>query len=340
MGDAGHTSGWVLRRRVDGPVDETCFARRDLPLAPLNDNEVLVEVLQWSMDPVVRTRLSEKADDPIVAMLGGPVGLDAVVPGRAVATVLESNAERIAPGDWVMCDPGWVRKAVLKAEAVRPLNSDLGPADLLNGILGPSGITAFLALQELGLSAGQSLLVSGAAGSVGTALCQLAALRDIRVIGLTGSGDKAEFLERDVGVHAAVNYRDASVADSVLRLCPQGVDGFADLVGGDMLGKGLAALAVHGTVLLVGSVSQYDRPDAATRHDIPGLTMARRATLRGFLVRDHRAEFPSAIGQLAELHATGKLRNFVTKHKGFEKLPQAFCALFSGANRGKMLVDA
>ncbi len=207
------------------------------------------------------------------------------------------------------------------------------------GILGMPGLTAYFGLLDIGKpKEGETVVVSGAAGAVGTAVCQIAKIKGCRAVGIAGSDEKNQYLTAELGVDAAVNYKNAEMSRALKQACPKGVDVYFDNVGGE-ISDAVMPLLNHGArIVLCGQISLYnlDKPDVGPRPQ-PFL-LVNSALMKGFIITDYSARFAEGVMNLAQWLIAGKLKYAETVVEGFENTPQAFIGLFSGANLGKQIV--
>lgn len=270
-----------------------------------------------------------------------PLQIGDVMRGGGAGEVIESRHPDYAVGDRVMGHWGWRRYALSDGHGV-PLNkipAGIEPATALN-VLGITGLTAFFGMLDVGQpQAGDTVLVSGAAGATGSVAGQLARIAGARVIGIAGGADKCAWLVDELGFEAAIDYKSEDVAARVKALCPDGVNVYYDNVGGEILDIALARLAKGARVVLCGGISRYNETGT-----IPGPVnyfnlIYRSARMEGFLLFDYATRFPEAIEALSGHLRSGELRHRETIFKGFEQLPRALMNLFTGGNIGKQLVE-
>jgi NADPH:quinone reductase len=323
----------ILVQYADGVPGAEHFALREAELPDLAPGQLRARVIWLSMDPFPRLRMG--GDARVAPQL--PLG--SVMIGRGVARVTESRHESFAAGDYLAGELGWQEQYQGDGAGLRPVDPTLAPVQTSLGILGPSGLAAYFAtLREGRPRAGETVVVSAAAGSVGLVACQLALMQGANVVGVVG-GAPQEALLRELGV-TPVNYRVADLGAAIGAACPAGVDLFIDNVGGTVHDAVMERLNVHARAVLVGTIADYTRPPGEqeqARHDLLRLIL-RRVRISGFMVGDYAAEWPAALGELAGWLQAGRLRNVETVFAGLEQAPEAFAALFGGASVGKRLV--
>ena len=323
----------VLASRPQGAPTADNFRLETVELPQLADGQVLVRNVVMSVDPYMRGRMND------VKSYVAPFEIDAPLDGGAVGEVIASRSDDVAVGQHVLHGLGWREHAVLPAKAVRVVDTDAAPASTYLGVLGLTGLTAYVGLTAVaGMREGDTVFVSGAAGAVGQAAGQIAkALGAGRVVGSAGSADKVARVV-ELGYDAAFSYRDGPVAEGLASVAPDGIDVYFDNVGGEHLEAAIGALSTFGRVAMCGAISQYNstEPPAAPRN--LALAIGKGLTLRGFIV----GQYPELV---AEYHsrapqwlAEGRLVADETFRDGLDAAPQAFMDLLDGANTGKMLL--
>jgi len=307
------------------------FVETDLPQP--GDGEVLLRTLYISVDPYLRGRM--RPGRSYVA----PFEVGDVISSGAVAEVVESRAPQFQKGDVVTGMMGWRLFNVAKASELRKIDPQLAPVTTSLGVLGMPGLTAYFGLLDIGApKEGETVVVSGAAGAVGTTVCQIAKLKGCRAVGIAGSDEKNRYLEQELGVDATINYKNGDVAQALKDACPKGVDVYFDNVGGEV-SDAVMPLLNHGARLIIcGQISLYnlDKQDIGPRPQ-PYL-LVNSALMQGFIISDYASRFPEGVTQLAGWLGAGKLKYAETIVEGFENTPQAFIGLFSGENLGKQIV--
>jgi NADPH-dependent curcumin reductase len=326
---------WVLSSRPRGPVTRENFEWREEPVPAVTDGEFLVRNLWLSCDPAQRAWMEV---DTYIPKL--PLG-EVMLSGSA-GEVVESRHPDFAPGELVTGVFGWQDYAVSDGAAGVFLVNKVPPGvDLPTAmsLLGVTGMTAYIGLLDIGQpQPGDTVVVSGAAGSVGSFAVQIAKLKGLRVVAIAGGAAKCGWLVDELGADAAIDYKREDVQARIGEVCPDGVDVFFDNVGGAILDAVLEHIAIGARIVLCGAISGYNgfeqRPGIRNHYRL----IIRRATMRGFLVFDHMDRVPQAIGDLATWAAERKLRSQVDIVEGLENAPEALDRLFTGQNLGKQLV--
>jgi hypothetical protein len=296
------------------------------------DGEVLLRTRYISLDAANRAWMQG-------ATYRSALSSGQVMAGGALAEVIESKAPGFAPGDLVFADTGWQDYAALPAKHLDRLPK-LEPLPHLLSVYGVTGLTAYFGLLKCGEpKAGETVVVSAAAGAVGSIVGQIAKIKGCRTVGITGGAAKCALLTRDLGYDAAVDHKAGNVRRALREACPDGIDVYFDNVGGDIFEACLFNMALHGRIACCGAVSQYDgAPPPHGPRGVPGLIVTRRLTLRGFVVMDYQAEYDHALAELQAWVASGQLKVYEDVIAGFENLPAALVGLLAGENVGKRMV--
>lgn len=305
----------------------------------LPEGGVLVAVRMLGMDPYLRIRLRGAPMFQGGPVMGGPVQVGAVIPGRGVGIVLASDAEGFAPGDRVAGELAWQDVVVADPAALMRLPPGDTPDALHLGPLGPTGLAAYFAALRDPVTPGQVAVISAASGAVGILAGQLLKSEGVRVVGIAGGAEKTALLTGRAGFDAAADYRAGDFAEQLAAALPEGADLFLDLTGGAVHDAVMARLNPGARVELVGVTASYGAAgDADGSHSHLYQMIMKRITMRGFFVGDHRDAFPEAMADLAQRIADGRLRAFDRVHDGLEQAPAAFAGLFDSSGVGKTLV--
>lgn len=323
---------WLLTAYADGLPGPEHFTLVETAVSPPDDGQILVEAHFFGLDPFPRLRMIAGGAAP-------PLPLGSVMIGRGVGQVIASRHLDFAAGDFVAGELGWQRLARLDGHGLRLVDPALAPISTSLGILGPPGLAAYFALRQGEAQAGETVVISGAAGAVGSVAGQLARLQGCRVVGVADGVVKCHYLRQTLGYEAAVDLTAVpDLATAVGEACPHGVDLFLDLVGGALHDAVMAHINNHARIVLVGTLANYNQggQDVGPRQLLT--LIMKRAKMSGFLVHDYAAEFPTAYRQLADWLHSGQLVNQETIVEGFENLPVAFGRMFQGEQVGKFLV--
>jgi len=330
---------WCVGMRPEGKPKPSDFLYKESPIPIPGDGEVLLQTLYLGIAPVMRMYMMDPAKTGIVTG-EAPLEIGDVIHGRGVARVVESHHPDYAVGDIVQGQLGWQTHKVSKMSAqerfLRVNHHDLSYA-LAVRILSMTGLTAYTSYKHrCAPKAGETLVVSGAAGGVGHQIVQLAKADDLRVIGIAGGPDKCAIV-KGLGADAMIDYKNEDVAARLDDLVPDGIDIYYDNVGGEILMACLDRLAQGARVLLCGSISEYGR---AEKFGLTNYTRLRRseADMRGYYVYNWLNRFDDSINALADMIRSGTLKPLVDELNGFDKMPEALIGVYDGTNVGTRCV--
>jgi NADPH-dependent curcumin reductase CurA len=327
-----HNRQIVLVRRPSGPVGAECFETRSAMAPALAEGQALVKVLYLSIDPTIRGWVERDTYLPAIE-------IGAVVRSGGAGVVIESKNPRLAVGDRVFGMLGWQELSLVEAgDRVTKIPSGIELRDALS-VFGVTGMTAYFGLTEIGKpKAGETVVVSGAAGATGSIAGQLAKHIGCRVVGIAGGAAKCRWLTGDLGFDAAIDYKSEDVGKRLAETCPEGIDVFYDNVGGPILNAALGRIAMRGRVVLCGAISQYE--DMTHAYGPPNYMnlISRRGRMEGFIILDYADRFMEGALALGSLLAEGKLKHKTTVVDGLENAPAALRRLFTGDHEGKLLV--
>lgn len=333
---AGMNRQVLLAARPVGTIKESDFTRREVPIPQPKDGEFLVRNVYLSLDPTIRNWMNE-ADSYMPAIKIGEV-----MRGGGAGIVVESRTPQYAAGDIVFGLIGWQDYCVGSARDPMPMMvMPKGiPLTAALSVFGITGMTAYFGLLDVGEpKAGETVVISTAAGAVGSVAGQIAKLKGCRAVGIAGTDEKCRWVTRDLGFDACINYKTEDVAARLKQTCPQGVDVYFDNVGGEMLDAVLMTINRGARVVLCGAISMYNNSGELP----PGprnyvQLMIQRARMQGFIITDYLPRFPEAAMQIGQWIGEGKLKYAVDIVDGLENAATAINRLFSGANTGKLLV--
>ena len=328
---------WLLARRPQGMVREDNFqlVESPVPVPDLEAGEILVRTLMLSFDPAQRGWMED------VPSYLPPVAIGEPMRASAIAQVVQSENPAFPEGSLVQGLFGWQDYAIANQGGMAPVPvaRDV-PLHVRLGVLGGASLTAWFGLYDIGaLKAGDTVVVSAAAGAVGSMAVQIAKIQGARVIGIAGGAEKCSWVTGLYGADAAIDYKSENVAARLAELCPDGVDLFFDNVGGEILEAVIANIAPFGRIVLCGAISGYN--DAAPT---PGprnmmLLIARRVRMQGFILLDHLHQAATALEALSKWVGEGRIRYREDIQQGFENIPRTLLRLFRGENRGKQLLQ-
>ncbi|MBX3415081.1 MAG: NADP-dependent oxidoreductase [Pirellulales bacterium] len=335
MSNANINRQWRLKTRPKGMVSEANFEYREEPIPTPRNGQILVRNLYLSFDPAMRAWLWDRPS------YIPPVGIGEVMRASAVAQVIESKKPGFEAGDFVVGAFGWQDYAATTGGGPVPVTK-IPPGVPLTwplGVLGMTGLTAYFGLLDItDPKAGETVVVSGAAGAVGSVVAQIARIKGCRVIGIAGGSDKCRWLVERARVDAAIDYKSEDVAGRLKELCPKGINVYFDNVGGETLEAVLNNLALHARISLCGGISQYNAEGR-----VPGPAnylslLVQRARMEGFIVFDYLPRFGEAIAELAGWVMADEIRIEEDIQEGFENIPKTLLRLFEGKNLGKQLL--
>src|SRR5262245_26366261 len=327
---------WVLAKRPHGKVSKANFEYHEGRIPKPRDGQVLIRNLYLSFDPTQRGWMEDRPS------YMPPVKIGEVMRAGSVGQVVESNAPAYKKGDLVQSTGGWqdfyVSSPGRSPLGLAKLPPGVTPTQAL-GVLGVTGLTAYWGLLDLGQpKAGETVLVSGAAGATGSVAGQIARIKGCRVVGIAGGADKCRWLKEKARFDDVIDYKRENVDQRIAALCPKGVDVFFDNVGGEILEAALNHLAMRARVVLCGGISSYNatEPPPGPRNIMNLVNM--RARMEGFIVIDYMSRNDVAIPELLRWIKSGELVHQEDIQQGFENIPETLTRLFTGKNLGKQLL--
>ncbi len=325
---------WRLASRPQGVPQEGDLSWHEEPVGDLADGQVLVRNLYLSIDPTNRIWMSD------MPQYMPPVAIGEVMRGGTLGIVEESKHPDVAPGSLVSGMGGWqmYTKAAAAEMQVLPQSPQI-PLDAYMAVLNHIGATAFFGLLDIGQpKAGETILVSAAAGAVGSLVGQIGKIHECRVVGIAGTDDKCRWITEELGFDAAINYRTEDVGQKLDEHCPNGIDVYFDNVGGATLDAALARANNHGRIVECGLISMYNATEAVPGPYNYSAILMKRLRVQGIIILDYAHRFGEAIPKLAQWLATGQLKYRIFTVDGLENAPKALVQLLKGANTGKMAV--
>jgi NADPH-dependent curcumin reductase CurA len=324
----------VLQSRPQGMVRASDFAIESVTLEAPGAGQVLIEVCCISVDAFIRTTLDG-------AGIHGTVGLGSPVTALGVGRIVASGDPNLAVGDWVFGPTLAQTHALMPAAMFQKIDTRAAPPSTYLGVLGlTTGLTAYFGLLEVaGVAAGETVVVSAAAGAVGTIVCQLARIAGARVVGIAGGGHKTRYLTDEIGVDAAIDYKSDDVGARLDALAPDGVDVYFDNVGGELLDTVLDRIRTGARICICGAISQYQHMDQVRGPRLYLRLAERNARMSGFTIDHFTARFGEAIPRLVQWMHKGLLALPEQREHGIEAFPAALVKLFSGGHTGKLLVE-
>ena len=321
----------LLMERPRGPLAESHFATRSVPMPAPAEGQVLVRTILLSLDAANRAWMQG-------ATYRAALNAGELMSGYGIGEVVESRSPRLARGDLVMGELGWQEWAVGNAAGFarcgphRPLSHQLS-------VLGVTGKTAYHGLLNVpGIAAGETLLVSAAGGAVGSIVGQIGKIKGAKVVGVAGGREKCDWIVRELGFDACIDYKNDDVAAALKRAAPEGVDVYFDNTGGPILQAALFAMKMHGRISCCGAVSQYDVAAPKSPAGVPGLLVVKRLKMEGFIVMDFADKDAEAERDLSAWTKSGQIKVFEDILEGVESAPRGLVGLLAGENRGKRMI--
>lgn len=326
-------SQWLLAARPQGLPRRTDFEWRESELAPLADGQARVRLVYLSLDPTNRVWMEDR-DSYLPALKLGEL-----MRGVALGVVEESKAQGLEAGDLVQGLMGWQRYYVSNGRDVVKLPKLPIPLDGYFGLLAHIGFTAYFGLTDIGQpKAGETLVVSAAAGAVGSLVGQMGKILGCRVVGIAGGKAKCDWIVNELGFDAAVDYKNENVYSGLRRACPNGIDIYFENVGGEILEAVLAQINLGARIPLCGLISSYTATTPQPGPRNLGMLLMKRGLMKGFIVTDYAARFTEAGAQIVGWYLAGKLKYRTDIVNGLDQAPEALGKLFNGTNQGKLLV--
>ena len=322
----------VLRSRPVGMPKPADFDLIETPVPQPKDGEVLCRTIYLSLDPYMRGRISGARS------YAQSVELGQVIVGGTVGQVLESRCVGLAAGDIVQGYDGWQSHAVSKGTGLRKLDPKQAPISTALGVLGMPGMTAYVGLLDIGQPrAGETVVVSAASGAVGSAVGQIARIKGARAVGIAGSQDKCDYVVRELGFDACVNYKTGDLPAALRAACPGGIDVYFENVGGEVLRAVMTLLNQNARIPLCGLISEYNATEATPGPNLRPL-LFNRVLIKGFIVSDHMARMGEFLKDCGGWVREGRLKYREDVVAGLDRAPEAFIGLLQGKNFGKLLV--
>ena len=328
-----------LAARPNGMAKRSDWQFTSEPVAEPAEGGVLVKTLALSLDPAMRGWMNEgKSYIP-------PVGIGEVMRAGGIASVIASKNAAFAVGDTVSCTPGVQEYCLIPADQIKrqglfKIDPRLGTMTQWLNVLGMPGMTAYFGLLDVGQpQPGETVVVSGAAGAVGQTVGQLAKIKGCRVVGIAGGPAKCEWVVKELGFDACVDYKAGNVKDDLRTQCPKGIDIYFDNVGGEILDIVLTRLARKARIVICGAISQYNNTTPVQGPKNYLSLLVHRARMEGMVVFDYTERFPIAVKELAGYLKDGRIKSKEDIVTGIDTFPEALLKLFNGENFGKLVLQ-
>lgn len=324
----------LLVKRPVGVPDETTWSLTETPIRPLEAGEMLVEQHFISLDPAMRGWMNEtRSYIP-------PVALGEVMRAGTVGKVIQTEGKTpFQVGDYITGWGGVQTHLITKGEQYYQVDPNRAPLPAYIGTLGMPGMTAYFGiLREGQIKEGETVLVSGAAGAVGSVVGQIAKIKGCRVIGIAGGQEKCDYVVNELGFDGAIDYKNENVLGGIKHHCPKGIDVYFDNVGGDILDNALVFLRKNARVVICGAISQYNATSAIQGPKNYLSLLVNRASMKGMVVLDYAQDYGMAMKEMAGWMQEGKLKSREDIYEGIENFRETFLRLFSGEKNGKLVL--
>jgi NADPH-dependent curcumin reductase CurA len=322
----------VMASRPSGWVNEGNFRVESAPVPKPKDGEVLVKNLWLSLDPYMRGRMNDTKSYAAKQEIGE------VMIGGTVGEVIESKNPKFAVGDKVVGMLGWQQYAVSNGTGLNKIDASRVPMSAFLGVLGMPGVTAWIGLLDICQpKSGETVVVSAASGAVGSVVGQIAKIKGCRAVGIAGGQAKCDYVVKELGFDACVDYKAGKLKDDLKAALPNGIDCYFENVGGEILDAALARMNAHSRIAVCGLISQYNVTQPYGVKNFASI-LTNRIKVQGFIVSDRMELWAKALPELIGWVASGKIKYRETVAQGLESAPKAFIGLLKGENFGKQLV--
>jgi NADPH-dependent curcumin reductase len=323
-----------LAMRPVGMCKRTDWVYKEEPVREPGEGEILVKILYISLDPAMRGWMNEGRKSYVP-----PIEIGEVMRALALGRVIASKNPKFSVGDHVYGVLGVQEFAISNGHGISKVNAGAIPLPVFLGTLGMPGMTAYFGLLEIGQpKPGQTVVVSGAAGAVGTVVGQIAKIKGCTVVGIAGGAEKCGYIVKDLGFDAAIDYKSEDVRKALQQHCPKGIDVYFDNVGGDILDAALTQLARGARIVICGAISQYNNTTPIKGPSNYLSLLVNRASMKGMVVFDYADRYADAAREMAGWMAAGKLKSREYIVEGLEAFPDALLKLFKGENIGKLIL--
>lgn len=323
-----------LAKRPFGMPDASTWTLESNPIPAIKDGEILIQNHYVSLDPAMRGWMND------VKSYIPPVGIGEVMRAGSIGEVIESkNNDRFKVGDVVTGWGGVQQYIATDGTGYYAVDTKLAPMPTYISTLGMPGMTAYFGILEVGkIKEGDIVLVSGAAGAVGSVVGQIAKIKGCKVIGIAGGAEKCKYLIDTLGYDGAIDYKNEDVKDGLKRECPKGIDVYFDNVGGEILDAALAKLRMNARIVICGAISQYNNKTAVKGPANYLSLLVNRASMQGMIVMDYAKDYGNAAREMGGWMATGQLKSKEDIYEGIENFHETFARLFNGDKMGKLVL--
>jgi NADPH-dependent curcumin reductase CurA len=321
-------------KRPEGEADASTWSLVTNPIPEINEGEILIRQHYVSLDPAMRGWMNDARS--YIA----PMEIGSVMRAGSVGEVVKANNHpTFKVGDYVSGNGGVQQYVASDGKGYYPIDPELAPLPVYIGTLGMPGMTAYFGITEVGkIKEGDVVVVSGAAGAVGSIVGQIAKIKGCRVIGIAGGPDKCKYIVEELGFDGAIDYKNEDVKERLKEECPKGLDVYFDNVGGEILDIALGRLRLNARVVICGAISQYNSKTAVKGPSNYLSLLVNRATMQGMIVFDWADRYAEAAQALGAWLAQGKLKSREAVYEGIENFPETFIRLFSGEKQGKLVL--
>lgn len=324
----------IFAKRPFGMPDSDTWRLENNPIPELKEGEVLIQQHYVSLDPAMRGWLND------MKSYIAPVAINDVMRAGTVGKVIKSNNHpKFNVGDFITGWGGVQQYSVSDGQQYYKVNPQLAPLPSYIGTLGMPGMTAYFGILEVGkIKEGDRVLVSGAAGAVGSVVGQIAKIKGCTVVGIAGGPEKCKYLVEELGFDAAIDYKSEDIKTAIKEKCPKGIDVYFDNVGGEILDVALSRLRMHARVVICGAISQYNNTTPIKGPSNYLSLLVNRATMQGMVVMDYAKDYGTAAREMGGWMAQGKLKSREDVYDGIENFYETFTRLFSGDKKGKLVL--
>ncbi|PWK19857.1 NADP-dependent oxidoreductase [Xanthomarina spongicola] len=323
----------ILVKRPEGLPDASTWTLKTNPIPTISDGEFLVQQYYVSLDPAMRGWMNDSKS------YIEPIAIGDVMRAGSIGKIIKSNHADFNIGDTVTGWGGVQQYAIGTEKTWYKVDTKLAPMPMYLGTLGMPGMTAYFGILEVGkIKAGDVVLVSAAAGAVGSIVGQIAKLKGCYVVGIAGGKDKCNYLKNELGFDATIDYKSENIFDAVKETCPKGIDVYFDNVGGEILEAALSRLRMHARVVICGAISQYNNLEEVKGPKNYMSLLVNRATMQGMIVMDYAPNYGKAAKDMGQWLMEGKLKSKEDIYEGIENFHKTFIRLFSGDKKGKLVL--
>jgi len=323
----------IFVKRPEGLPDASTWTLKTNPVPTISDGEFLVQTHYVSLDPAMRGWMNDSKS------YIEPIAIGDVMRSGSIGKIIKSKHSEFNVGDTVTGWGGVQQYAVGTEKSWYKVDTNLAPMPIYLGTLGMPGMTAYFGILEVGkIKSGDVVLVSAAAGAVGSIVGQIAKLKGCYVVGIAGGKDKCEYLKNDLGFDATIDYKSEHIFDAVKETCPKGIDVYFDNVGGEILEAALSRLRMHARIVICGAISQYNNLEDVKGPKNYMSLLVNRATMQGMVVMDYSKDYGKAAKDMGQWLMEGKLKSKEDIYEGIENFHETFMRLFSGDKKGKLIL--